>query len=251
MNPADPQKFVMEVIEAHGGSSYWRSLEKIEAEISASGFLFTAKRRPILDHVRVQAYAHEPRFTFFDFPCKGQESNFIGNKEVNIKDKDGRVMASRESPRMAFRGLRRQFFWDDLDFIYFGGYATWNYMTTPFLFLRSGFEFKLLEPLPGEYAAWSRLQVTFPEDIPTHSKTQIFYFDEGRHLHRLDYTALVVGRWAHAAHLCYDYRGFGRMKTSTRRRVRPLFFGKEPLPWPTLVSLDIHDIKPIPAASDS
>jgi hypothetical protein len=241
----------MEVIEAHGGAPYWNQLDKIEAEISASGFLFTTKRRPILDHVRVHAYAHEPRFTFFDFPLKGQESNFIGDNEVNIKDRDGRVIASRERPRMAFRGLRRQFFWDNLDFIYFGGYATWNYLTAPFLFLRPGFEFKMLEPLAGQYIPSSRLQVTFPEDIPTHSKHQIFYFDENRLLQRLDYTALVVGRWARAAHLCYDYRDFGHIKAPTRRRVRPLFFGKEPLPWPTLVSLDIHDMKLIPIASAS
>ena len=38
-------------------------------------------------------------------------------------------------PRAAFRSLRRQLYWDDLDFIYFGGYATWNCLLTPFLFL--------------------------------------------------------------------------------------------------------------------
>jgi len=27
---------------------------------------------------------------------------------------------------------------DELDFIYFGGYATWNYLTAPFLLARKG-----------------------------------------------------------------------------------------------------------------
>jgi hypothetical protein len=60
-----------------------------------------------------------------------------------------------------------------------------------------------------------------------------------------------VGRWAYAVHLCYDYPGFGSMKAPARGRVRPLLFGEEPLPWPTLVSLAIHDIKPIPTMSAS
>lgn len=46
-------------------------------------------------------------------------------EEVRILDPAGRVMASRLRPREAFRGLRRQFRWDELDFLYFGGYATW------------------------------------------------------------------------------------------------------------------------------
>jgi hypothetical protein len=162
MNPADPQRFIMEVIEAHGGASYWNNLEKIEAEISASGFLFTAKRRPILDHVRVHAYAHEPRLTFFDFPVKGQEGNFIGDEEVNIKDQDGRVIASRGRPRMAFRGLRRQFFWDDLDFIYFGGYATWNYLTALFFFCGRCLNSKCLNPWRGNIQPRPVCRLHFP-----------------------------------------------------------------------------------------
>ena len=245
MDTTDPHKFVMEVIEAHGGESYWNDLEALEAEISASGGLFTAKHRPILKHVRVLAHAHEPRFTFLDFPSKGYMSEFIGNTEVNIKDTDGQVIAKRENPRSTFRGLRRQFYWDSLDFIYFGGYATWNYLVSPFLFLQPGFEFEIIDPLAGDDASWTRMKVTFPGNIPTHSRTQLFYFDKHRYIRRLDYTATVVGRWARAAHLCSDYREFSSLKAPTRRRVRPLILGKNPLPWPTLVALDIHDLHPI------
>jgi hypothetical protein len=168
-----PHQFVKEVIEAHGGEGYWNRLEALDGEISASGFLFSAKHRPCLKHVRVRAYTREPRFVFFDFPDSGLTSEFIGDEEVNIKDGNARVIARREHPRSAFRGLRRLFLWDDLDFIYFGGYATWNYLVAPFLFLRPGFEFELLAPFEVDSASWSRLQVTFPRDIPTHSRTQI------------------------------------------------------------------------------
>ena len=89
-----------------------------------------------------------------------------------------------------------------------------------------------------------RLQVTFPSDIPTHCSKQVFYLDETRHLRRLDYTAeVVVGRWAHAAHLCENYRDFAGLKAPTRRRVRPILFGSSPLLGPTLVAIEVHDIR--------
>jgi hypothetical protein len=237
---------VNEAIEAHGGLDYWHSLEALDAEISASGFLFTAKQRPVLRRVSMRALTDEPRFTFFNFPKPGQTGELIGNDRVRILDSDGKIVAERKDPRAAFRSIRRQFFWDDLDFIYFGGYATWNYLTAPFMLVRKGFLIETLEPLQGAFGHNTRLHVTFPPDIPTHSREQIFYFDDQRLLRRLDYTAEVVGGWARAAHLCEEYRTFDRLKAPTRRQVLPLLFGHTPLPGPTLVKLEVHTIRPVP-----
>jgi hypothetical protein len=238
-----------EAIEAHGGMVYWNSLAALDAEISVSGFLFTAKRRPVLHRVRMRAYTSEPRFAFLDFPKPGQTAELIGTDEVHILDSEGTIVAQRKNPRAAFRGIRRQFFWDDLDFIYFGGYATWNYLTAPFILGGKGFQVEALDPLPGTLGQLTRLQVTFPSDVPTHSLQQIFYFDDQRLLRRLDYTAEVVGGWAHAAHLCEEYRTFDRLKAPTRRRALPLLFGHRPMPGPTLVEIEVHDIRPLPANS--
>jgi len=238
---------VQQVIEAHGGVARWNAVEALEADISAWGMLFTMKRRPRLNHVRVRASAREPRLTFREFPSPGQTSELIGNEEVRIVDSAGRVVARRADPRSAFRSIRRQLFWDDLDFVYFGGYATWNYLVTPFLFLRPGFEFEELMPIQSPLSSWSRLQVTFPRDVPTHCQKQIFYFDERRYLRRIDYTAEVVGRWARAAHHCGDYNDFDGFKAPTQRRVRPLLWGSQPLPGPTLVGLEVHNIRPLRA----
>jgi len=239
------------VFDAHGGEEYWLSLEAIEARISVWGLLFAMKRIPVLNRVRVRALIREPRFTFFDFPQPGQTGEFMGDKEVYIANSGGNVVERRVDPRSAFRKLRRSFYWDNLDFIYFGGYATWNYLMTPFLFLRDGFAFEELEPMLGGSGYRTRLRVTFPQDIPTHCMTQTFHFDEYGFLHRFDYTAEVVGRWAHAAHLCDEYREFDGLKIPTRRRVVPMIFGDKPLPGPTLVAIDIHEIRPILALSDS
>jgi len=247
MDDQKAMQIIHEAIDAHGGIEYWKSLEALDAEISAGGFLFTAKFRPLLDHVRMRAYTKEPRFSFFDFPSKGQTSELIGTDRVQILDSSGEIIAQRKDPRAAFHGIRRQFIWDDLDFIYFAGYATWNYLTTPFLLASDGFIVEALEPLKGEFSHLTRILVTFPDNIPTHSRRQIFYFNEKHLLKRLDYTAEVVGGWAHAAHFCGYYRTFGRIMAPTQRQVFPLLFGNKLLPGPTLVRIEVHDIAPVPA----
>jgi len=243
MKGHDPLALVRDVIEAHGGMALWHSLEALEAEISAWGLLFTMKRQPVLNHVRVCASTSKPRFTFLDFPRPGQTAEFMGDEEVRIVDSSGKIIAKRSQPRSALKGLRRQLYWDSLDFIYFAAYATWNYLLTPFIFLREGFTFEAGAPLPGIPDSWAGLRVTFPDDIPTHSREQDFYFDEDLYLRRLDYTAEVIGGWAHAAHLCENYRNFSGLRIAARRRVRPLLIGSNPLPAPTLVALEIHDIR--------
>jgi hypothetical protein len=242
MSGAQAEKIVQEAIEAHGGMTLWNSTESLDVEISARGFLFTAKRRPVLRRVRMRASTREPRFFLFDHPKPGQTSELAGRDEVRIVDSNGDVISRRTDPRAAFSGLRRLVSWDDLDFIYFAGYATWNYLTTPFLLARPGFSFEAIGPLPGDMARFVPVRVTFPDDIPTHSRQQVLYFDGQRLLRRLDYTAEVVGRWAHAAHLCDEYRNFNGLRIPTRRRVLPLLFGLTPLPGPTLVSIDVHSL---------
>ncbi|MBW2439506.1 MAG: hypothetical protein JRH12_03450 [Deltaproteobacteria bacterium] len=241
----DPNAAVKNIIAAHGGEDIWTGIEALEAEISTSGLLFKFKRRPVLDHVRVTASAHEPRFVFHDFPSAGLNGELVGDREVRIVSQSGKIVQKREAPRAAFHGLRRMFSWDDLDFIYFGGYATWNYLVAPFFFMRDGFYFEWLEPVRVSSPFWRRLKVTMPEDLPTHCREQIFYFDDNWHLQRLDYVAEVVGAWAHAAHLCEDYQDFNGIKAPTRRRVRPILVGDTPLPGPILVALDIHHIQPV------
>lgn len=235
-------------IEAHGGRERWSRVHAIDATLSAWGFLFVAKQRPALRQQRVRAWTREPRLAFLDFPQSGLTSEMLDGSEVRVLGSDGSVVERREHPRAAFGDLRRQFAWDHLDFVYFGGYATWNYLVTPFVFLRAGFEFEELPALATPTGNWSRVRVRFPADVPTHSPVQDFYFDAAHRLRRLDYTADVVGRWAHAAHVCHEDRSFNGLIASTRRIVRPLPFGSNPLPLPTLVGIEIHDLRPLDEA---
>jgi hypothetical protein len=64
---------------------------------------------------------------------------------VWIESRDGEVIAERHDPRAVFGG-RRNLWWDDLDLLYFGGYALWGYLCAPFIFTRDGFEIEDEEP---------------------------------------------------------------------------------------------------------
>lgn len=228
------------IMDAHGGLAYWRSLDSIEIEMSACGFLFTAKRVKPLNHVRMTLSTSRPEVSIHDYPLPGQTTRSFGDERVEILDERGNVLQSRSHPRAAFRQLRRFFRWDTLDFAYFSGYAIWGYMTAPFLFLHEGVE--VMSGAGGD--GYTHLAVKFPETIPAHCALQEFYFDREHHMHRLDYTAEVVGSWAKAAHFCEAYRQFGGLSLPTRRRVYPKLLFNKPMKLLTLVAIDIHNVVP-------
>lgn len=82
-----------EVIEAHGGRRRWQKAREIRA------------------HVR-----------------SGSTGVFSGDS-ARILAADGQVKCEREGARQAFfgvSGVPRKLRWDDLDALYFAGYANWN-----------------------------------------------------------------------------------------------------------------------------
>lgn len=223
------------ILDCHGGLELWNTLSEIELNMSASGFLFTTKRVPTVDHVRMVLNTREPHVVTHDHPAPGQRTVFDGR--VRILDADGAVLRERLDPRAEFPKWR----WDALDFAYFSGYAMWNYLTLPFLLRRPGVE---VTAHPARPDGLTRLRVTFPPGLPTHCRTQDLTFGADGRLIRHDYTAEVIGGWAKAAHLCSDYRQFNGLWLPTRRRVYPRGPGGRPLPAPTLVAIDIHDARP-------
>jgi len=229
-----------DILAAHGGMAYWRSLSSIDLEMSARGFLFTAKRVRPQRHVRLSINTRKPEVTLHDYPAPGQRAVVHGAQRIEILDGSGAVLDSRADPRAGFTRRRRSLYWDALDFAYFSGYAMWNYTTLPFLLSDPGFTVEVSPAADG----WTRLRVGFPPGVPTHSPIQDLYFDAAGRLTRHDYTAEVVGSWAKAAHLCTGYRQFGGLWLPTRRRVYPKGPFARPLPFPTLVAIDVHDAAP-------
>src|SRR5208337_2407004 len=65
---------------------------------------------------------------------------------------------------------------DEIHVIYFVGEALWTYLNTPFLYTQDGFATKEIAPIEVEGEIWRRLQVTFPDRIKSHTRTQISCF---------------------------------------------------------------------------
>ncbi len=179
------------------------------------------------------------------YPRKGCSGIFAAGA-VRIEGADGAVLSERQDARDAFSGLsgmRRDLRWDDLDALYFAGYAFWNYLNIPFLFERSGFEVFEGEPLAVDGESWRRLDVVFPDHIHTHCREQALYFDSRGLLRRHDYHPDVVSTRANAAHLCDEHREVDGLVFPTRRRVVPKGLRGRPLHRPTVVSIDLDSIE--------
>jgi hypothetical protein len=187
----------------------------------------------------------EQHAVFEPFRRDGSRGVYDGDA-VRIESADGELVEEQDDPRHEFfglSGLSKNLHWSDLDALYFSGYAMWNYLNTPFLFERPGFEVDEGEPLEDDGAVWRRLDVRFPPGLHTHCAEQTFYFDEAGLLRRHDYEPDVVSRRAHAAHFCDEHREFGGIIFPTRRRVVPKSPTGHPMAGPTIVSIDVDSVE--------
>jgi hypothetical protein len=235
-----------EVLDAHGGLDRWRSAREIRARAHSGGFLpRTRFRGNALADYKLRIEVDEPHAILEPFPGPGRRGVFAGDT-VRIDDEQGRVLETRDDPRAHFfgrRGLRRNLRWDPLDTTYFAGYAMWNYMTTPYLLTRPGVEVNEGEEWSEDGESWRRLEVDFPAGLATHSAHQTFYVDEGGLIRRQDYTAEVVARIAHAAHYCDDHKDFDGLVFPTTRRVYPRRRDNRPRGRPTIVWIDLEEVR--------
>jgi hypothetical protein len=230
-------------VEAHGGPEKWRSVQHIVILARSGGIALPLRFKPsAFKSYKANITAHKPGAVISPYPGEGREGVF-GSTAVSIVGPEGRLIATRDNPLTYFGRFRRKIFWDDLDTLYFGGYALWNYLNLPFLLLHPGFVVKEIEPWDEDGERWRRLLAVFPDDVPTHCKEQVFYFNSKGLLVRHDYTAEVFGQWARAAHYSMEHKDFEGIIIPTRRRVYPRRSSNRPLHMITLVSIDIDDVK--------
>jgi len=207
-------------LSAHGGLDHWHAIRSITATISLTGALFALKGHPEAVGATVQATVDTsaPRVTFSPF-FRGEQGVFEAGKTTLISaDAEAKV---RDDPRAAFADHELNTAWDDLDLLYFTGYAIWNYLATPFIFTHPGFELEEIEPWHEDAETWRRLRVGFPAELPTHCPEQVFYFDDAGLLRRIDYHPEVVSPQypMPGAHYCHDYETYSGLSVATRRRV--------------------------------
>jgi hypothetical protein len=228
-----------EVLDAHGGLERWQEATTLRARVRSGGFAFASHfTGKALREFEATVSTREPHSVLAPYPKPGSRGVFAPD-EVRIESDSGETLARRADPRAAFGDLRHNVWWDDLDTLYFAGYAIWNYLNAPFLFAAEGYVCEEIEPRDG----CRRLAVRFPDGVPTHSREQVFAYDDDLKLRRHDYTAEPFGGWAKAAHLCRDHERFEGLLLATSRRVYPRGPGGTPLPFPTLVWIEIERVE--------
>jgi hypothetical protein len=228
-------------LEAAGGRDLFREAREISVSLHGAGSAIRSKRFGwVPGEIEVTCSVQEQRTVISPFPKEGRRGVFTGS-EVRIESvEDGSVLKARRQPREKFPGGRRLLWWDELDFLYFSGYAMWGYLLAPHSFLGKGVETREIEPWQDGDETWRRLAVTYPAGTHVHCREQVYYFDSSGRLRRNDYTAEVFGSFAKSAHMCDGHRTFDGLTLPTKRRVYGRRRNNKPRPRPTLVSMDIH-----------
>ena len=204
-------------LQAHGGLDRWRQLQALDVRSSISGALFELKGFPEgLPGAAVRIDPARPNVTIIPYLIASARGRFTPDRAW-IEDADGRTVDERSSPRTSFDGHGLRTPWDQIQRLYFTGYAMWNYLTMPFLLASPGVVSGEVEPHRENGHVWRRLQVRFPPQLPTHCPEQTFYFDQAGRLQRLDYVLEIAG--ATVAHYCYDHAAVSGFVFPTLHRV--------------------------------
>jgi hypothetical protein len=234
-----------QVMEAHGGRRRWGRVREIHAHVRSGGLLMRSKFKAgkFADY-GISVSTDRQSAVLEPYPRQGRSGEFAGDT-VRIIDDDGSTLAERDGAREAFFGLSgvsRKLRWDDLDALYFAGYAMWNYLTTPWLLEWPGVETGEGEPIEVNGESWRRLDAGFPEGLHTHCREQSYYVDPAGLIRRHDYHPDVVFSFANAAHLCGGHREFDGLIFPTSRRVVPKGPRGRPLGGPAIVSIELDAV---------
>jgi hypothetical protein len=227
-------------VEAAGGLERWRRVREIRATVSTGGLAFLGRLRGPKHHLKVSASPTEPHAVFSPFPSAGHHGVF-DHSGVRVETENGRIVQQRERPREL---CVRHKVWDDLDLLYFKGYAQWGYLNEPFYLLMPGFEMREGKPWHEGAETWRTLDVVFPADFPAHSREQSFYFDDRGDLRRHDYAAEVFGGKP-SAHYHEGFRDYSGFRVATRRRVYSKTSDGTPRRWLTFIWVELEDFQAV------
>jgi hypothetical protein len=242
-----PTALLDQVVAAHGGADRFAAVREIVWHVETGGVALPSKRGGRrVPPFEARMATDRPHTVVSPFPGPGRLGVFDGAGDVvRIETDDGAVMSERAAPRAGFSRPRRAVRWDDLDVLYFAGYALWAYATAPFCFTWPGFDVSEIAPFAEGPWLRRRLAVTFGPGVPAHSAEQVFHIDDAGLIRRNDYTAEVFGGWAKAAHYVDEYRRVDGLMVAARRRVYPRRPDGRPRPFPTLVSLDVSGVRTV------
>ncbi len=229
-------------IAAHGGLERWQQVKTLNAHIAVGGGMWGLKGwLGVLADAQVLIDPHRQYTQYNPFIEAGQHSVWQTGLTMIMNDTTG-IQQKREQPRKSFEGHTLMTQWDAQHLAYFTGYAMWTYLTTPFLFKLPGFQIKEGKPWQEDIETWRRLHVTFPTNIESHCREQVFYFDEKTSiLRRHDYSVDIMGGTT-SANYALEPETFGGLVIPTKRRVYMIGKGNQPIRDSVPVAIDFHSI---------
>src|SRR5271154_5383590 len=162
-------------VKAHGGLNRWNKVKAIKVAAAITGGIWYVKGKgDFLKDVVLTAETRNERLTV-DFPGQDKRAIFEPNRVV-IETVNETLIEARDNPEKSFEGQQRETPWDDIHVAYFVGEALWTYLNTPFLYTYEGFVTEEIATIQVEGETWRRLQVTFPDNVKSHTKKQISCF---------------------------------------------------------------------------
>jgi hypothetical protein len=223
-------------LTAHGGLRRWNEIKSITVNASISGAFWSVKHQAdALQNIRFVVDTTRQRLAM-DFVGQDKRSVFEPDR-VEIHRAGGELIDARDNPEKSFEGQHFESPWDDLDLAYFTGEALWTYLNTPFVYTGAGFATKEIDPIEIDGETWRRLQVTFPENLKTHSREQVTCFGPDGLLRRHDFTIDLLGG-APSQLLATDYRDVDGVVIPTTRRA----YADELGPDQPMVAIDMSEI---------
>lgn len=205
-------------LAAAGGRDRWRRATAVRGRLNMRGPTWDRVGQPtLLDGIDIEVDLREQRTVFTGFTGPGRRGIYTPHR-VTVEDPDGGLLRERDNPRQASLSHDERTHWDELHALYFAGYGMWNYLSSPYLLTWPGIETGELEPVEVNGEPLRRLQVRFPDSIPTHSSPQIWYYTESGLLRRLDYAPAVLGGRL-AAHHTEAHRTVSGLVFPTHRYV--------------------------------
>ncbi len=227
-----------DAIDAHGGASRWRTHDRLSASFIIEGELWDLKSVSQDGRARtVHVDLHRQWASVENLGKPGQRSDFTADRVAVISD-SGRTIAERQNPRASFEGHDMRTAWDLLHRAYFGGYALWTCLTTPFLLAMHEFELREIEPWREGDEVWRGLRAVFPDRLASHSREQDFYFGPDMLVRRHDYQVQIAGAFSVVQYISEPVVVEG-VKIPTKMRAYLRDSDLRPVPEDLMIGLDL------------
>jgi hypothetical protein len=238
-------KLLADATDAHGGLERWKRLVTVETHVVGGGELLRLKQTPPSTgqlHFTVKTDEQVSSVVIPGANGTPDRRSVMRPDRVTLETLEGRLIAALNDPRQSFAGHNLDTPWDPLQHLYFGSYAMWMYLTTPFSLAVEGAQVWDIDPLEEDGQIWRGIRVVMPPRFTTHSRAQEYFFGDDMLLRRQDYT-LDIAEGLRVANYAQDIVDVNGIKLPSKRRAYRCNKKYEALRDKVMVSLDFTSLR--------